>query len=113
MNLRDADLKTRALKYFKGSATRVRMKVIVKRIRPQNDLAFVKRCRGWMPGRFFQAGNPILPGPLLESGPGELRHAPLRGQVKSALQDVTEARRLAEKIGDARSNRSELRPAIY
>src|ERR1700676_5033815 len=41
MNLRDGDLETRALKHFQRSTACVRMKVIVKRVGPQNYLTLV------------------------------------------------------------------------
>src|SRR6266853_1758675 len=112
MHLRDADLETRALENIKRRAAGVRMKIIIKSIRPQNDFASIRRDRGRMSGICSKTGNVMLPGPVLESRVGDLRHAPLRGQMQRALQNVAEARRLAKKIGDAWSNRSELRPAI-
>src|SRR5712691_723157 len=43
MNLGDSHLETRALKYFQRRAARIWMKIIVKRVRPQNNLALVRR----------------------------------------------------------------------
>src|SRR5260370_39836670 len=65
-----------------------------------------------MSGICSKTGNVMLPGPVVESCVCELRYAALRGQMQRALQNVAEARCLAEEIGDARSNRSELRPAV-
>src|SRR5579872_4693785 len=110
MHLRNPDLETCALKYIKRRAASVRMKIIVERVRPQNHFALVY-C-GRSSGISSNAGNVMLPGPMLESGRGELRHASLRSQMQRALQQVAEARRLAEKVGDARSDRAQLRPAI-
>src|SRR6202790_5169412 len=108
MNLRDADAETRSLEHLQRCAARVRMKVIVKSIRPQNHLTSWRYYSLVLSG----SGNMILPGPLLESGPGELRHAPLGSQMQEALQNVAEARWLAKKVGDAPRNRAELRPAV-
>src|SRR5260370_32064124 len=65
MNLGDADLETHAPKYFQRRASRVRMKVIVKRVRPQNNLALGRRRSCCRRAAFSQAGNTIFSGPLL------------------------------------------------
>src|SRR3981081_991401 len=112
MNLRDTHFETRSLQHFQRCPARVRMKIIVKCVRPQNYFAFFRRRNRRGFGSVSDARNAIFSGPLLESGTGEPRYTALRGQVQSALNDLAKARRLTKKISNERSNRSEFRPTV-
>src|ERR1700680_5018654 len=96
MNLRDDHVESRALKNFQCCPARLRMKVIVERIGPQNDVALSGRRRRSVGSS--EGGNPLLLGPTLERGRGKRRHAPLRPQMQNARQNGPEAGPTAEKV---------------
>ena len=99
-------MEARGLENFERGTARIGMKVIVERIRPQDNFALVLCSGGRSPGVFPEAGNSIFSSPVLECGAGELRHAPLRGQVQRALQEVAETRRLAgRRLREIRAQR--------
>src|SRR4029077_9095290 len=86
------------------------MKIIVERVRPQNDVALSGRSCGSICSP--ESWNATFLGPTLESGRSKLRHASLRRQMQNALQEMAEARRLAKEICEPRNIRPELCPAV-
>src|ERR1700722_13014712 len=87
-------------KHFKCSSTRLRLKVIVEGVWPEDHSWSAIFC------------TRLLRSPLLEVDRSELRRLPWGREVEGFLQPELRARGVVQEVGDTRSKRTQRRPAI-
>src|SRR5208337_3839096 len=107
MMARNGDLKAGVLEHFQRGPARLRLKIIVESIHPQNDVTILR----W-PAIFCKSRYIIFSRPSAKRGGRECRYLPLWRETQNAFDNVAQAGGGNEEVRHARRKRGEPRPLI-